>query len=200
MVYEKFFANTLKREYKSLYEIDVRKEINKYDVGFPNSIVHAFLRKGCNTIGTINDYIQEHSVDSLRGIGKKKIEIATKMIKKYKDEALLSTFERDDILQFSKVEGIYKKTYEVNLEYPHYLCSLNSIFDLELDFYRSNDFTITIMSFNEGYQMIVNGIFEKCRNTYCEKESMIDISEKDYYHLISLLDKEIKETEKRYEI
>lgn len=191
MFYEKFFNSTLKREYKSLYEIDIRNEIKKYDVGFPNSIAHAFLRRGCNTIGSMNDYIQEHSLNSIRGIGKKKIEIVRKMVKKYKDEALLTTFERNEINQFSKVKGFYRKESDVDFEYPHYLCSLKDVFDLELDFMRANDFTVTIMSFNENFQVIVNGVFEKSHNTYCDKKTIIDLSERDYYYLIRLFEKEL---------
>ena len=200
MAYEKFFASTLKREYKSLFQINVRDEMLKYNEGYPHAIIHAFFRRGCNTIGCIDEYINKHSEESIRGIGKKRMEYAKKMVNKYRTEALLTNIKSDELIQLSKIDGSLNNEYNSNLDYPYYLVSIKNMNELEFDLTRSSDYTITIMKFNDNFEIILNGIFYESTNNYDNKESIINISEKEYYKLINYFNSEMKKEEGLYEI
>lgn len=88
--YENFFNLKLKREYKTVFDITWRGEIDKDYPGYPSSVAHALMRGGIRTIGEARSLLESNPerIIGIRNLGPKKLEVLKELVNKYENEAI----------------------------------------------------------------------------------------------------------------
>ncbi len=196
-MYEIFFKKRLERRYKSLYEIDIREENSKYDVGYPRSVVYSFLHCGCKTIGDIKDMIPKASI--IKGLGESKLKIAIDMVNKYSDEAIIDITSINDVLTYSCIGNEITVQPEDDTSFDYYVNDINHFITWSNNLKDIDFYIVTLIRFINDLNVVIN-LKEPIKGvSFTNELKCVSLTEKDYYTLLDNLNEDIEYQERRKE-